>query len=97
MGLLLNVRFVGKSASRSGKTFNWEGQVSKGTHLISVLDTIAHKGGDVISNAYNQQEKRLHPYHILFVNEKVVMPEELNNIVIEKDTSIKIIPFVSGG
>ena len=51
----------------------------------------------IAKNIYNLKSERLYPYHILFVNNELIMPKNFETFVFKTEIKIRIIPFVSGG
>ncbi|MCK4664596.1 MAG: hypothetical protein KAT68_17135 [Bacteroidales bacterium] len=91
------IRLIVKSASRIGENFHWEGLVRKGLNLQEFMDKMAKENTFITKNVYNLKSERLYPYHILFVNNELIMPKNFETFVFKTETKIRIIPFVSGG
>lgn len=93
----IKIRLIAKSASRIGENFHWEGQIKRCLSFQELMDKIARENTFIAKNIYNRDDKRFYPYHILFINNKLIMPEDFETLVFETETEIRIIPFVSGG
>jgi len=93
----IKIRLIAKSASRIGENFNWKGRVRKGLNLQEFMDKMAKENTFIAKNIYNLKSERLYPYHILFVNNELIMPKNFETFVFKTEIKIRIIPFVSGG
>jgi hypothetical protein len=86
-----------RSALFAEERFSWQGEASNGELLVKVFDALSLKYAFFDEGVYNKSIKRMYPYHLLTINEVLVLPEEIENYYVTADLDIKIKPFISGG
>ncbi len=95
---MTKINFHATCASKPDDPYDLVLEVERGTKLTAFLKTLAKRDRYVSTYIFNLLEGRMYPYHLLIVEEKILLPRELDGYVIDSDTlNIVVKPFVSGG
>lgn len=95
---MTKINFHATCASKPDDPYDLVLEVERGTKLTAFLKTLAERDRYVSTYIFNLLEGRMYLYHLLIVEEKILLPRELDGYVIDSDTlNIVVKPFVSGG
>ncbi len=86
-----------KSASLPDEVFHWEGESKENDTLEELLDYLSFNFEFFKNGIYDSKLKRMFPYHLITINETLILPDEIKDFRISKDLNINIKPFISGG
>lgn len=93
-----SIVLVATCASMPDDIQRYELTIPKGTALIDFMANLANDSEYISNFIFNTKEGRMYPYHLLFVEDKLFLPKELDTYIIQDESLfIKVVPFVSGG
>lgn len=76
----------------------YEAFASPNTTLTDFMVSLAISDPFIKDYIFDPLAKRMYPYHLLIVDKKILLPNEMDHFIIgNKDLSIEVLPFVSGG
>ena len=93
----VKVMFTAQRAAKPDEKFQWVGLIDQNTSLIDFLNDMYDTSPMVREELYNPKTQRLRPYHIIWIDGKIIRPNDFKIFNIKEDMTVKIIPFVSGG
>lgn len=92
------ISFDLRCASAPDNSYKLEIEAPEGDRLINLLELMAKADKHISKYIFNLDELRLYPYHIIFVDEELLLPKDLDDYIITNERiTVKVLPFVSGG